>query len=181
MAFILINLFFVVIIVIALIVLWFVWPPDSPWSPWWRTNRQKAVAAGSLAKIGSKDIVYELGSGDANFLVAVAKKFGAAGVGIEIDPVRNLTARLNVFKNGVSNKIVLNRGNFYDFDLSPATVVFVYLVPRVLGKLKPKLIRELKKGTRVISYRYEFEISEKNKLRFVRSDRKNQVYLYKII
>ncbi len=174
------NIFFGIIIIISLIVLWFVWPPDSPWTPWWRTSSKRAIAAGRLAKISSSDIIYELGSGDSNFLVAVSKKFGARGVGIEIDYLRCLTAWLNVKKNKVDSKIILKRGNFFDEDLKSATIIFVYLVPRVLEKLKPKLFKELKKGTKIISYKYKFEIKPKDKIRLVRSDKKNQIHLYKI-
>jgi len=174
-----INLVLIVFIVFLLVILSWVWPPDSPWSPWWRTSSKKSLAAGRLAKISKKDLVYELGSGDANFLVAVSKKFGSRGFGIEIDPGRHLTARLNVAKNGVSHLITLKRGNFLEFNLSPATVVFVYLVPRVLEKIKPKLFKELKKGTKVISYRYKFELDKKLKL--TSSDKKNEMYLYKIV
>ena len=175
----LLNISLLIFVFFLLVILWFVWPPDSPWTPWWRTSRKKAEAAGRLAKITQGDIVYELGSGDANFLVAISRKFGAKGFGIEIDLIRHLTAKLNVFKNKVSNKVILKRGNFFDYDLNNATVVFVYLVPRVLEKLKPKLFRELKKGTRIISYKYKFEMDKKIKL--VRSDTKNQIYLYKIL
>ena len=178
MAFILINLFFGTIAILGLIVLWVVWPPDSPWSPWWRTNSKKSIAAGKLAKINSTDVVYELGSGDANFLVAVCKKFDCRGFGIEIDPLRHIIAKINALKNGVSNRITLKRGNFFDYSLKPATVVFVYLVPRVLQKLKPKLYKELKKGTKIISYRYKFK--EDNKLKLVISDKKSEMHLYKI-
>ena len=179
MIFILINLFFVFIVIFALIILWWVWPPDSPWSPWWRTSSKKALAAAKLAKINSKDIVYELGSGDANFLVAVCKKTGAQGVGIEIDAIRCLTAKLNILKNKVSKRVAINRGNFFDYKLSSATIVFVYLVPRVLENLKPKLFKELKKGTKIISYKYKFKPNKK--LKFDGEDKKNEMYLYKII
>jgi hypothetical protein len=174
-----INVVLGVFIFFLLIVLWWVWPPDSPWSPWWRTNTKKSEAGGELADINSKDTVYELGSGDANFLVAVSKKFGAKGVGIEIDPLRHLTGKLNVVKNKLAHKIVLKKGNFFNFNLGNATVVFVYLVPRVLEKLKPKLIAELKKGTKIVSYKYKFK--ENKKIKFIATDKKSEMYLYKVI
>ena len=181
MDFILINIFFGIVIIVSIVILWGVWPPDSPWSPWWRTSSRKAISAGKLAKISSKDMVYELGSGDSNFLVAVCKKFGSSGVGIEIDFLRNLTARLNIIKNKVGDKVTLKRGNFFDYNISDATIVFVYLVPRVLEKLKPKLFKELKKGTKVISYKYKFEQKDKDRLALISEDKKNEIYLYKII
>ncbi len=177
--FILINAFFGVIVALSLVVLWWVWPPDSPWSPWWRTNSEKARAGGKLAKINSRDVVYELGSGDANFLVAVSKKFSSKGVGIEIDYLRHLTGKLNVVKNKLSQKIDLKRGNFFKYNLSSATVVFVYLVPRVLENLKPKLSKDLKKGTRIVSYKYKFKSD--NKIKFVKSDSKSEMYLYRVV
>ena len=179
MLFIIFNAFLLAFSIILLIILWCVWPPDSPWTPWWRTNSKKAITAGKLAKITSRDIVYELGSGDANFLVAVCKKFKSRGVGIEIDFIRTFTAKLNVVKNNLGKKIELLRGSFYDYKLSEATVVFCYLVPRVLEKLKPKLKKELKKGTRIISYRYKFKTD--TKLAFVAEDKKNEMYLYRIV
>lgn len=174
----LINLSLLIFVIFLLIILWWVWPPDSPWSPWWRTTGKKAEAAARLANINSNDIVYELGSGDATFLVTCAKKFGARGVGIEIDFFRYLTGWLNILSNKVSGWILLKKGNFFEEDLSGATVVFVYLVPRVLEKLKPKFFKELKKGTRIISYKYKFE-PEQN-LELVEQDEKNEMYLYKI-
>jgi len=179
MLFILINIFLVLFSIFLLIILWCVWPPDSPWTPWWRTNTKKAIAAGKLAKITANDIVYELGSGDANFLVAVCKKFGCRGVGIEIDFIRTVQAKINAHKNGVNKNIRLERGSFYNYKLNEATVIFCYLVPRVLEKLKPQLLAQLKKGTRIISYRYK--IKETLKIKLVGLDKKNEIYLYKIV
>jgi predicted RNA methylase len=175
----LINIFLILFIIILLIILSWVWPPDSPWSPWWRTSAKKAFAAAELARITSKDKVYELGSGDATFLVTVAKKFECKCFGIEIDPTRHLIGWLNVKVNGVGNKVTLKRGNFLDHNLNAASIVFVYLVPRVLEKIKPKLSRELKKGTKIISYRYKFK--ETKSLKLVAADKKNEIYFYKII
>ncbi len=169
-----------VFIVFLFILLSWVWPPDSPWSPWWRTSGKKAVAGMRLAEISEEDLVYELGSGDATFLVVVSKKTGAKGLGIEIDPSRHLTAWLNVRKNGLKDKITLLKGNFFDTNISPATIVFVYLVPRVLEKLRPKLTKELKKGTKVISYKYKFPGNIKG-LKFVKEDKVSGMYLYKVI
>lgn len=179
MSFAIINLTLILFTVFLIVILWCVWPPDSPWTPWWRTNSKKALAAGKLAKITEKDMVYELGSGDANFLVAVCKKFGCKGFGIEIDLVRTLTGKLNVAKNGLSKKVKLERGNFYEFKYGDATVVFCYLVPRVLEKLKPKLKKELKKGTRIVSYRYQFK--KDPKITFISEDKKSEMYLYKLV
>ncbi len=174
----LINIALIIFIAFLLVILSCVWPPDSPWSPWWRTNGKKSLAAAKLAKISSKDFVYELGSGDATFLVTVARKFGAKCMGVEIDPVRHLTAWLNVRINKVTDKVTLRKDNFLNVNLSKATIVFVYLVPRVLEKIKPKLFKELKRGTKVISYRYKFE--EDKNIKLIGQDKKNEMYLYRI-
>ncbi|HVZ67488.1 MAG TPA: 50S ribosomal protein L11 methyltransferase [Patescibacteria group bacterium] len=179
-----INIILLIFIGFLLIILSWVWPPDSPWSPWWRTNGKKAMAAATLANITENDLVYELGSGDATFLVVASKKFGAQSVGIEIDPTRHIIAMINVKKNKLGKKVKLKKANFFEEDLSSATVVFVYLVPRVLEKLKPKLLKELKKGTRVVSFNYEFPSASKDssgpELTFVQTDKENKMHLYKV-
>ena len=185
MGFILINVFLCIVIFISLIVLWFVWPPDSPWSPWWQIS--KIEESLKLANVTKKDIVYDLGSGDGRIPILAARKFGAYGVGIEIDYIRHWIALLKTRLYKLNNKVSLKRGSFYNFKINDATVVFVYLVPRVLEKLKPKLVKELKKGTRVVSYKYKFQPSHEaleghvNQLKFVRTDRKNQIHLYRIV
>jgi len=174
-----INIGLLLFIVFLLVILSWVWPPDSPWSPWWRTSARKATAAAKLASIKKSDKVYELGSGEATFLVTVAKTIGARGVGIEIDYTRHWFAKINALINGVSELVELKRGNFNDLKIKDADVVFVYLVPRVLERLKPKLIRELKKGTKVVSLKYKFQPG--SRLSFIKSDVKNSLHLYKIV
>ncbi|KKQ96264.1 MAG: hypothetical protein UT20_C0014G0010 [Candidatus Levybacteria bacterium GW2011_GWA1_39_11] len=178
MEFILINIFLGVVIFLSLIVLWFVWPPDSPWSPWWQVGTRQIRESLKLAKVTKDDVVYDLGSGDSRVPIIAAREFGARGVGIEIDYIRHLTAWLKVRIDKTSDRMTLKRENFFNSNISDATVVFVYLVPRVLEKLKPKLFKELKKGTRIISYKYKFEPDQN--LELVEQDEKNEIYLYKI-
>lgn len=149
-----------------------IWPPDSPWAPWWRTNKKVARAMCRLAKIEKDDIVYDLGSGDGTALIVAAKEFGAKGVGIEIDPLRAFIATLMIYINKVSQKITIKRRNFFDVDISEASVVFVYLVPKALNRLLPKFKKELKKGTRIVSYRYEISLPLK------KYDKENEIRLY---
>lgn len=170
----LLNASLLLIILFLLLVLSMVWPPDSPWAPWWRTNKKIARAACRLAKISSKDIVYELGSGDGIFLIVVAKEFGARGVGIEIDPLRFLISTIMIRIIRVSDKVIIKRKNFFDEDISEATVIFVYLVPKALERLLPKFKKELKKETRLISYRYEMNLP------LIKHDKKNNLRMYKI-
>lgn len=166
------NLVLFVIILFLLIILSWVWPPDSPWAPWWRTSKEKARAVCRLAKINKNDIVYELGCGEGNTLIVAATEFGAQGVGIEIDPLRAFLSTLILYRNKVNDRVVIKRKNFFVEDISRATVIFVYLVPKTLNRLVPKFKKELKKGTRIVSYRYEVPLPLK------RFDKKNNLRLY---
>jgi len=169
-----IIIYLFLIIIFLLLLLSMFWPPDSPWAPWWRTNRKIALAACRLAGITSRDIVYELGSGDATLLLVAAKKFKAKGIGIEIDPLRAFVSTLMMRINKIQKKVKIIRKNFYDVDISNASVIFVYLVPRVLKKLKLKFLQELKPGTIIVSYKYKIELPLRS------CDKENSLYLYKI-
>lgn len=162
------------IIIILLILLSMLWPPDSPWSPWWRTSKDIARAMCRLAKINKKSVLYDLGCGDGAALSVAAGEFGARGVGIEIDPVRYLFSKLRFRINRLNKKVKIIKKNFYDIDLSGASVVFVYLVPRALERLRPKLLKELKNGTLLVSFRYKINLP------LLSQDKKHQIYLYKI-
>ena len=168
----LLNAGIIVIVLVLLILLSMIWPPDSPWAPWWRTKKRIARAAFKLAKLSEKDVVYELGSGEATALMVAVKEFGAKGVGIEIEPVRLLLSKFAVFRNGLGKKIILRRGNFFKEDLSSATLIYVYLVPKTLNRLIPKFKKELKKGTKIVSYKYEMNLP------LIKEDKKNELRLY---
>jgi predicted RNA methylase len=151
-----------------------IWPPDSPWSPWWRTSAKTARVMITLAKITEKDIIYDLGSGDGTALVTAAKTKGARGVGVEIDPLRVAISRMSIALNGVSRKIKIVRKNFFEVDISEATVIFMYLVPKALQKLKPKLLKELQPGTRIVTFVYKMDLP------LLAEDKKNEVYVYQV-
>lgn len=168
-------LFALISIIILLLLLSAVWPPDSPWSPWWKTYKETGRLVIKLANITSKDKVYELGSGDGEFLLLVAKEVHSKCVGIEIDPLRHFIAKVRVSIAHLSFKITLKKKSFYDEDLSSATVIYVYLIPRVLKKLTPKFKKELRKGARVISYRYPIQ-----DLKLEKEDQKQKLYLYEM-
>lgn len=154
-----------------------IWPPDSPWAPWWRTSDEKIRKALKLARVTSKDIVYDLGSGDGRVLIIAAKEFNARGIGVEIDPLRFYISKFLIKLNGVSDKITIVRKDFFETDISEASVVFVYLVPNALKKLKPKFIKELKPGTRVVSIKYEIGLPVVKKIPYLE---KYKIRLYKI-
>ncbi|MCC7177404.1 MAG: 50S ribosomal protein L11 methyltransferase [Acidobacteria bacterium] len=108
-----------------------------------------------VANVGKNDIVYDLGCGDGRIPVTAAKKYGARGVGIDIDPQRIKEANENVAKNNVGDRVRIVQGDLFEQDLSQATVVTLYLLPSLNVKLMPKLMKELKPGTRIVSHAFD--------------------------
>ncbi len=161
-------------IILLLFLFSMVWPPDSPWSPWWRTSKKIARIMCRLAKVTETDYIYDLGSGEGRALIIAAKEYGASGVGVEIDPLRYWFSKLAVKFYGLSYKIIIERENFFDVDTSSATVIFMYLIPKTLARLKQKLLKELKPGTRVVSFAYKMDLP------LIASDEVNEVYVYEI-
>lgn len=106
----------------------------------------------SLTGIRSGEVVYDLGCGDGRFLIEANKTYGAKAIGIEISPVVSGLAKLNVWCNGADVRI--HRGNFNKFDFSNADVIFCYLVSDQMVTLGERF-RQLKKGTRVLSRRFQ--------------------------
>lgn len=170
----LINLILLVAIMLLLIALSWVWPPDSPWAPWWTTKKDVARGMCRLVNISSKDILYELGSGNGTTLIVAAAEFGAKGIGIEIDPLRVWVSKFKIRQQHLEDKIKIKRKNFFDEDLSKATIIYAYLVPKALERLRPKLLKELKKGTKIVSLNYEINLP------LIEFDKKNNLRLYKI-
>lgn len=108
-----------------------------------------------LAQIKPTDVVYDLGCGDGRIIVHAAKKFGARGVGIDIDPDRINEANQNARENNVTDKVQFIEQDLFQAKISEADIVALYLVPRVNLKLRPKLLAELKPGTRVVSLQFD--------------------------
>ena len=125
------------------------WPvkKDVPYVP---TPEAVVEVMLDMAKVGPEDVVYDLGSGDGRIVIAAAKR-GARGVGIDIDPERIREANANAKSAGVTDKVKFIEGDLFDADIHEATVVTIYLLPEVNLKLRPKLMKELKPGTRLVS------------------------------
>ncbi len=163
-----------VTIILLLLLLSMVWPPNSPWSPWWRTNTRRARLICKRVKLDKNDIIYDLGSGDGTLLITAAKEFGARAIGVEIDPLRVWISRILVFFKGLNKKIRIVRKNFFRADISEATIVFMYLVPKALEALKPKLLKELKPGTKIVTFVYKIDLP------IIDEDLKNEIYVYEV-
>jgi SAM-dependent methyltransferase len=106
-----------------------------------------------MAKVGPKDVVYDLGSGDGRIVIAAAKK-GARAVGVDIDPERIAESNANARSAGVTKRVKFVQQNLFDTDFREASVVTLYLLPGVNMKLRPKLLTQLRPGTRIVSHSF---------------------------
>ena len=123
---------------------------------WWEPSADEVVTAMlKMAKVKKGDIVYDLGCGDGRIVIQAAKQFGVHGVGIDIDPKRIDESNANAQKAGVSNLVKFVEADLFESDIREATVVMLFLWPSVNLKLRPKLLKELKPGTRVVSHSHD--------------------------
>jgi SAM-dependent methyltransferase len=125
--------------------------PDIYFNP---TRHAIADAMLQLAEVTGGDVVYDLGSGDGRIPIIAAQKYGARGIGIEIDPRLVTQSWGNANDAQVANRVKFQVGDLFDADLSEATVVTAYLSTSIMKRLIPKL-RALKRGTRIVSHQFE--------------------------
>jgi tRNA G37 N-methylase Trm5 len=125
--------------------------PDVVYVP---TPQAVVDAMLAMAKVTASDIVYDLGSGDGRIPITAAQKYGARGIGIDINPQRIKEANENLAKTNVGNKVKFLNQDLFETDISEATVVTLYLLPTLNLKLMPKL-KELRKGTRIVSHSFD--------------------------
>jgi ribosomal protein L11 methylase PrmA len=108
-----------------------------------------------LADVKSSDVVYDLGCGDGRIVIMAAQKFGAQATGVDIDPERIREARENARKAGMTSRVKFIQQDLFEADIRPASVVTLYLLPGVNLKLRPKLLKDLKPGSRVVSNSFD--------------------------
>lgn len=125
---------------------------DVPYVP---TPYPVAEAMLKLANVKPGDFVIDLGCGDGRIVVMAAEKFGARGMGYDLNPQRIAEAKENAKKAGVADRVDFIEKNLFDADISRATVVTLYLLPEVNLRLRPKLLRELRAGTRIVSHSFD--------------------------
>lgn len=125
---------------------------DVPYVP---TPQQVVEAMLKLGNVQPGDVVFDLGCGDGRIVVTAAEKFSATGTGIDLNPKRIAEANENARKAGVTDKVHFLEQNLFESDVSKATLVTLYLLPEVNLKLRPRLLRQLKVGARIVSHSFD--------------------------
>jgi SAM-dependent methyltransferase len=126
--------------------------PDVPYVP---TTEKAVVEMLKLAGVKKTDVVYDLGCGDGRIVVAAAKTYGARAVGVDINPERIKEAKANAAKAGVEHLVRFEENDLFDANIREATVVTLFLLPNINLKLRPRLLQELRPGTRVVSNTFD--------------------------
>ena len=152
---------------------------DKPW--YWKdvqyvpTPQVVVDAMLEVAKVTDEDVVYDLGSGDGRIVITAARRFGAHAVGIDHDPRLIERARRRAREASVADLVTFRREDLFEADFSEATVVAMYLTPKFMKKLSPRLLEQLAPGTRIVSHKYRipgWTPLEKVKVK------KGRIYLY---
>jgi SAM-dependent methyltransferase len=160
------------LIMVALMSLIWTSTRGAPWVP---THRATVDRMLRMAGVKPGETVYDLGCGDGRVLVAAARRFGARAVGVELDMGRYLWSLLVVTALGLLGRVRVIRADLFSVDLSPADVVFCYLLQDTNERLKDKLRKELRPGARVVSNTFHF-----SGLPLARVDDELKLYLYRI-
>lgn len=126
--------------------------PDVPYVP---TPENVVEAMLKLGEVKKGDILYDLGSGDGRIVVTAAKQYGVKGTGIDINPERIEEANANAKQASVTDKVRFLNQDLFEADIKDATVVTLYLLPSINLKLRPKLWKDLKPGTRIVSHSFD--------------------------
>jgi hypothetical protein len=127
--------------------------PSVPYVP---TPQEVVERMLEIARVGPQDYLIDLGSGDGRIVVTAAKKFGARGFGVDLNPVRIKESVENADRAGVNDRVAFLQRNLFETDLGDATVITMYLLPRVNLDLRPKLL-DLKPGTRIVSHDFDMD------------------------
>jgi len=151
-------------------------PPVLIHAPYVTTPDTVVAAMLRLAGVSSRDTVFDLGCGDGRIVIAAAR-LGARGVGIDISPDRIREARANARSAAVEALTRFEAGDLFEADISRATVVTLYLLPDLNLRLRPKLVKELKPGTRVVSHAFDMGDWTPEKKRIVE---RSPIYLWTI-
>ena len=123
--------------------------PTVPYVPTPRDVVERMLA---MARVGVRDTVYDLGCGEGRIVIEAARRHGARGVGIDLDPERIREARANARRAGVQDRVRFRQADLFATDFSPASVVMLYLLFEVNLQLMPRLWQQLRVGSRAVSH-----------------------------
>lgn len=136
----------------------------------------------ALAQVTARDAVYDLGCGDGRIVIAAARTYGARGVGVDIDPARIAEARQHAREAGVEHLVTFRVEDARTTDVSDATVVTLYLVAALNAQLRPRLMMQLRPGTRIVSHNFPIGDWEPDRVEVLRSadGQTRTLYLWRI-
>jgi len=143
----LVLVFFILLAGMAIIPVFF----GAPWHPLSDENINKIV---KFADLKPRESFYDLGSGDGRVLIAASRKRFVCGVGVEIDPIKVWLSRYFVITKKLTGKVRIYQGNLFDFDVSEADVLYLYLTHQALDRLFPEILERMKPSARIICYRF---------------------------
>ena len=124
---------------------------DVPYVP---THQEVVDGMLELADVKKGEVVYDLGCGDGRIVITAAKKFGETGIGVDLNPESINEANANADEAKITDKVTFHERDLFNFDFSKADVLTLYLLPDVNLKLKPKILAEMKPGSRVVSHAF---------------------------
>lgn len=148
---------------------------DVPYVP---TPNEVVEEMLKVANVGKDDVIYDLGCGDGRIVITAAQKYGARGVGVDINADRIKESNENARKAGVTDRVKFFQQDLFETDLREATVVTLYLLPDVNRRLRPKLFRELKPGTRVVSHAFDMGEWNPEKVLKITTDKDRERTIY---
>jgi len=134
-----------------------------------------------MAGVSKNDILYDLGCGDGRIVITAAKEIGCRGIGIDIDPQRIEESKNNAVKSGITDKVKFLQQDLFEADFSKATVVTLYLLQTVNLELRPKILRVLKPGTRVVSHDFSMKDWRADKSTEVKLERRSHSVYFWIV
>jgi SAM-dependent methyltransferase len=156
-------------------------PPGRAFAGLWVPSPPEVIAAMlELAAVTPGDVVYDLGSGEGEIVIEAARRYGVRAVGVELDHERIENASKNAEEAGVTGRVTFVERDLFEVDIGEATVVALYLFPELMRRLRPKLLRELRPGTRIVSHDFALPDWPPEKTVDVRLDRVRRVYLWRV-
>jgi cyclopropane fatty-acyl-phospholipid synthase-like methyltransferase len=155
--------------------------PERALAGLWVPSPPQVIAAMlELAAVNPSDVVYDLGSGEGEIVIEAARRYGVRAVGVELDHERVENAGKNAVGAGVTDRVTFIERDLFEVDIGEATVVTLYLFPALMQRLKPKLLRELKPGTRIVSHDFGLPDWPPEQTVEVSLDRIRRVYLWTV-